>query len=328
MRILVVGGAGYIGSVMVEELVKGGDEVIIYDNLSRGHREALTPGATFVEGDLGDRSRVEEALRRHQVEAIMHFAAFALVGESMAHPEMYFENNVANTINLLSAALTVGVKKFVFSSSAATYGEPEHVPIAEADRQVPTNPYGQTKLMVEQILDWYATLSGLRYAALRYFNAAGASDLHGEDHDPETHLIPIVLQAALGIRDHVEIFGVDYPTPDGTCLRDYVHVIDLAQAHILALKALERQERLAFNLGNGNGFSVREVIETARRVTGREIKAVESPRRPGDPAALVASSERIKSELGWAPRHAALEDIVETAWRWHRKHPRGYGRQP
>jgi UDP-glucose 4-epimerase len=328
MRILVVGGAGYIGSVMVEELVKGGDEVIIYDNLSRGHREALTPGATFVEGDLGDRSRVEEALRRHQVEAIMHFAAFALVGESMAHPEMYFENNVANTINLLSAALTVGVKKFVFSSSAATYGEPEHVPIAEADRQVPTNPYGQTKLMVEQILDWYATLSGLRYAALRYFNAAGASDLHGEDHDPETHLIPIVLQAALGIRGHVEIFGVDYPTPDGTCLRDYVHVIDLAQAHILALKALERQERLAFNLGNGNGFSVREVIETARRVTGREIKAVESPRRPGDPAALVASSERIKSELGWAPRHAALEDIVETAWRWHRKHPRGYGRQP
>lgn len=324
MRIMVVGGAGYIGSVMVEELLKAGDEVVVYDNLSRGHRRAVSPEAAFVEGDLADRDRVEALLRQYAVEAIMHFAAYALVGESMTCPEVYFRNNVGNTLTLLAAALAAGVGKFVFSSTAATYGEPEQVPIQEMDRQVPTNPYGESKLMVEKILGWYSRLHGFRYASLRYFNASGASADHGEDHDPETHLIPLVLQVALGQRDHVEIYGADYPTPDGTCIRDYVHVVDLAQAHILALRALSEKESFVCNLGNGSGFSVREVIETARKVTGREIRAVESLRRAGDPASLVASSEKIKRELGWAPRYAALEDIIESAWRWHRDHPKGY----
>lgn len=323
MKVLVVGGAGYIGSITAERLIDQGVEVVVYDNLSTGHRWAVPKGALFVEGDLADSACLDRLFAKHNIYAVMHFAAHIVVSESMEAPARYFTNNVANVINLLNAMLQNGVMRFIFSSSAAVYGEPEFVPIPESAPLAPTNPYGETKVMVERILDWYSRLLGLRYASLRYFNAAGAYKNLGEDHHPETHLIPIVLQAALGTRDSVTIYGTDYPTPDGTCIRDYIHVADLAEAHILALKALDRGSRV-YNLGVGNGHSVREVIEMARAVSGRPIKVVEGPRRPGDPPALVASSQRAMAELGWRPTYSDLATIVRTAWEWHKEHLRGY----
>ncbi|MCR4418640.1 MAG: UDP-glucose 4-epimerase GalE [Clostridia bacterium] len=327
MRVLVTGGAGYIGSHTVKELLQEGYEVTVLDNLSRGHRAVarLLPGARFVWGDIDDRELVRELAQ--EVEAVLHFAAFSLVGESVSNPALYYENNVQKGLSLLRAVCEAGVRYFVFSSTAAVYGEPQQVPIEEDHSLVPTNPYGATKLALEEALRWYGAAYGVRYISLRYFNAAGADpegDL-GEDHRPETHLIPLVLQAALGVRSEVTIFGTDYPTPDGTCVRDYVHVSDLAAAHVLALKALEEGHPSAvYNLGSGRGFSVREVIEAARRVTGRDFPVVEGPRRPGDPAVLVASSRRIRQEVGWSPRHGDLEAIIRTAWAWHRRYPQGY----
>ena len=323
MRVLVAGGAGYIGSVTVELLLQSGLEVVVYDNLSTGHVQAVTKGATLVAGDLADKSLLSQTFARYGFDAVMHFAASILVGESMVDPAKYFSNNVANVITLLNVMLEHHVNKLVFSSSAAVYGDPETSPISESAPLQPNNPYGESKLIVERILGWYDRLLGLRYASLRYFNAAGAFRNYGEDHHPETHLIPIVLQAALGQRDQVMINGVDYPTSDGTCIRDYIHVIDLAQAHILALQKIEEGSQI-YNLGNGAGYSVREVIEVAREITGRPIKVVEGARRPGDMAVLVASSQRAVSELGWSPKCPALEDIVQSAWQWHKEHPRGY----
>jgi UDP-glucose 4-epimerase len=326
VRVLVTGGAGYIGSVVAEELLKAGHEVTVYDNLSRGHREAVPAGAELVVGELADRAALDLALASRGVEAVMHFAAFIEAGESMKAPEQFFRNNTANALTLLEAMLARGVGKFVFSSTAALFGNPERTPIKEDDALRPTNAYGESKLLVEQMLAWLNRIHGLRYAALRYFNAAGAANPDkGEDHQPETHIIPRVLKVALGEYPHVSIFGTDYPTADGTCVRDYIHVVDLATAHLLALDALSSQDRLIYNLGNGQGFSVREVIEVARRVTGREITVVEAERRPGDPAILVASSEKIQRELGWKPQFADLESIVASAWEWHSRHPRGYG---
>jgi UDP-glucose 4-epimerase len=324
MKVMVAGGAGYIGSVVAEELLEEGHSVLVVDDLSKGHREALPQAATFVEADLADAGGLPGLLTAHRIGAVMHFAADSLVEESVARPARYFRRNAVNTLNLLEAMLAVGVKRFVLSSTAAVYGEPKRVPIEEDDALAPTNPYGESKLMVERMLRWLDAAHGLRYASLRYFNAAGASRERGEDHRPETHLIPIVLQVALGQREQVEIYGDDYPTRDGTCIRDYIHVVDLAQAHILALEALDEGSRI-YNLGNGQGFTVREVIEASRRVTGHSIPAVEAARRSGDPAVLVASSRRISEELGWQPRFADLETIVATAWDWHHRHPRGYG---
>jgi len=323
MNILVVGGAGYIGSVTVEELVAAGERVIVYDSFIKGHRAAVHPKAILVEGDLADRARLEQVMRDHAVEAVMHFAAWSLVGESVQQPAAYYRNNVSNTLTLLEAMVTAGITRFVLSSTAAVYGEPKAIPITEDAPLQPTNPYGDTKLTIERMLHWFDQAYGLRYASLRYFNAAGASLHYGEDHDPETHLIPIVLQVALGQRSHVQIYGTDYPTRDGTCIRDYIHVTDLAQAHILALRALERGSCI-YNLGNGQGFTVREVIEVCQEVTGHFIPVVEASRRPGDPAVLVASSEKIRRELGWEPLYPALQAIVESAWRWHQAHPHGY----
>jgi UDP-glucose 4-epimerase len=323
MKVLVAGGAGYIGSVTVELLLQSGLEVVIYDNLSTGHPQAVAKGATLIEGDLADKGLLSRTFDRYGFDAVMHFAASILVGESMVDPAKYFTNNVANVITLLNVMLEHNVKKLVFSSSAAVYGEPDTVPISESAPLQPNNPYGETKLMVEKILGWYDLLLDLRYASLRYFNAAGASQALGEDHHPETHLIPIVLQVALGQRDQIVINGVDYPTPDGTCIRDYIHVVDLAQAHILALHHLDVGSQV-YNLGNGTGYSNREVIEVARTVTSRPIKVVEGPRRPGDMAVLVARSQRAASELGWEPKYSDLKDIVQSAWEWHKQHPQGY----
>jgi UDP-glucose 4-epimerase len=320
---MVAGGAGYIGSIVAEGLLEEGHAVLVVDDLSKGHREAVPQAATFVEADLADAAELPDLLEAHRVEAVMHFAADSLVGESMTEPARYFRRNVVNTLNLLEAMLAAGVGRFVLSSTAAVYGEPDRVPIEEDDDAAPTNPYGESKLMVERMLRWLDAAHGLRYASLRYFNAAGASRERGEDHRPETHLIPIVLQVALKQRERVEIYGDDYPTRDGTCIRDYIHVVDLAQAHILALEALDDGSRV-YNLGNGKGFTVREVIEAARRVTGHSIPAEKAARRPGDPAALVASSRRISRELGWQPRLSDLDTIVATAWDWHRSHPGGY----
>lgn len=314
MNILVTGGAGYIGSVTVEQLIAEGHKVTVFDSLYKGHAEAVHPDATFVQADLADKAAIAKALGDNQVEAVMHFAADSLVGESVQKPAKYFRNNVINTLNLLEAMQEAGVGRFVLSSTAAVYGEPESTPIKEDARLQPTNPYGESKLAVERFLPWYGGAYGLRWASLRYFNAAGASDNYGELHDPETHLIPIVLQAALGKRPYIEVFGDDYPTADGTCIRDYVHVIDLAAAHILALAALEQRESVIYNLGNGQGFSNQQVIEVAREVTGKQIPTKIGPRRPGDPAVLVASSERIRTELGWQPRYPGLGQIIETAW--------------
>lgn len=321
MRLLVTGGAGYIGSVCVEELVNAGHRVTVFDDLSEGHRSAVDPRAEFFHGSLLDESATRRLLEETGPDAVMHFAAKALVGESMANPEKYFRNNVAGGLNLLAAAHAVGVAKFIFSSTCATYGLPERVPMSEDLPQRPINPYGESKLMFEKTLRWFQQIHGLDFVALRYFNAAGASVRFGEHHRVETHLIPNLLKVALGESEHCEIYGTDYPTPDGTCVRDYIHIVDLAAAHILAL-APGRSG--FFNLGNGDGYSVREVIHTCELVTGRKIRALEKPRRPGDPAKLVASAERARSELGWTPKQPRLEDIVASAWQWHRGHPDGY----
>ncbi|MGQ9632514.1 MAG: UDP-glucose 4-epimerase GalE [bacterium] len=321
MRALVVGGAGYIGSVTTEVMIHEGIEVVVFDNLSRGHRSAVHPKAKFIRGDLSDKDGITRVLKSESIDSIVHFAAYSLVGESMEAPNMYFRNNVACTVNLLEAMREAGVKKIVFSSTAAVYGEPNEVPISEDAPTSPKNPYGASKLMIEEILRWNSVAYGVHYTALRYFNAAGASENFGEDHDPETHLIPLILDVALGKRDAVEIFGTDYPTPDGTAIRDYIHVVDLARAHVLALRDGRNG---TYNLGNGEGYSVREVVEAAERVTGRPIPTREIPRRPGDPAKLVASSKRIKEELGWKPQWPNLEDILNSAWEWRKRFPNGY----
>jgi len=318
MRILVTGGAGYIGSVVVEETLRAGHETIVYDSLVKGHREMVAPDATFVEGDLHDRPLLEKVFREHSVEAVIHMAAFSLVGESVTAPGKYYANNVTAGLSLVDAMCACDVSKIVFSSTAAVYGEPEKQPIEESDRTAPTNPYGDTKLAFEHALKAYEGAYGLQYASLRYFNAAGASERCGELHDPETHLIPIVLQAAAGERPQVEIYGDDYPTGDGTCVRDYIHVIDLARAHVKALEILDDRSAI-FNLGcGGDGYSVRQVIDAAERVTGKEIPFRISPRRPGDPAVLIASSEKIKTELGWEPELQDSDTIIESAWKWMR----------
>jgi UDP-glucose 4-epimerase len=316
MRVLVTGGAGYIGSVVTEELIKDGHRVVVYDNLSKGHRDAVVDGAHFIEGDLLNADHLRETLNENRIEAVIHMAAFSLVGESVQKPAKYYHNNVVAGLILLDAMRDCGVSRIVFSSTAATYGEPESQPIFESAPTNPTNPYGETKLAFERAMHWYEQAYGLRYASLRYFNAAGASEKCGEDHDPETHIIPITLQVAAGKRPHVEIFGDDYPTADGTCIRDYIHVIDLARAHILALGILGERSAI-YNLGcGGDGYSVRDVIDAARRITGKEIPVRMGPRRAGDPAVLIASSDKIKSELGWQPQFQDLGVIIESAWRW------------
>ncbi|MEA2572788.1 MAG: UDP-glucose 4-epimerase, partial [Chloroflexia bacterium] len=325
LSVLVTGGAGYIGSVAVEMLANAGYRVVVFDNLIKGHKGAVDPRATFVEGDIADLALLERTLKEQQVDAVMHFAAHSLVGESMENAVKYFTNNVTASVTLVEAMIRAGTKMLVFSSSAATYGMPRSSPIQETDATAPINPYGESKLLFEKMLRWFDEVHGVRFVSLRYFNAAGASEKFGEEHDPETHIIPIVLQVALGQRPHVQIFGGDYETPDGTAVRDYIHVIDLAQAHILALEWLAKGgESQVFNLGNGSGFSVKEVIETARKVTGHEIPAQIGPRRAGDPPVLVASSEAIISKLGWKPEYAGLEEIIGTAWKWHQSHPLGY----
>jgi len=327
MRILVTGGAGYIGSVVAEELLQAGHQVVVFDNLSRGHRQAVPKNAELVVGDLADRASLDQLLRSRPIDAVMHFAALIEAGESMKAPEEFFRNNTSNALTLLEAMLAARVKRFVFSSTAALFGNPERTPIEEDDPLHPTNAYGESKLLVERMLAWFHQIHGLRYASLRYFNAAGASRPdRGEAHQPETHLIPRVLQVALGRAQHVNIFGTDYPTPDGTCVRDYIHVSDLARAHLLAFEtlALERSSRLIYNLGNGQGFSVRQVVDVAREITGHPIPVIEAARRAGDPAVLIASSEKIRRDLGWQPRFPDLKTIVESAWQWHRRQPDGY----
>jgi len=327
VRVLVTGGAGYIGSVVTEELVSDGHEVVVYDNLVKGHRQAVVSGATFVEGDLLDGASLGRTLKDHRIEAVIHMAAYSLVGESCEQPTKYYQNNFVASLVLLDTMRECDVSRIVFSSTAATYGEPVSQPIEETAPNNPTNPYGETKLAFERAMDWYERAYGLRYVSLRYFNAAGASEKCGEDHDPESHIIPIALQAAAGKRPLVEIYGDDYPTPDGTCLRDYIHVIDLARAHILALGAMSDGSRI-YNLGcGGDGYSVREVIDTARQVTGKEIPVRIGPRRAGDPAILIASSDKIKRELGWQPKFQDLRVIIESAWRWMLAHPNGYSNE-
>ncbi len=321
-KIFVTGGAGYIGSICVEQLLNDGFEVSVFDNLTEGHKRAVDPRAEFFQGDLADRTVLGHAFGESRPDAVMHFAANALVGESMQNPSKYFRNNVCSGINLLDAAVEAGVKKFVFSSTCATFGIPDRMPLDETLPQIPINPYGESKLMFEQVLRWYEEIHGLSYVALRYFNAAGATEHYGEDHRIETHLIPNVLKVALGQKESVDIYGTDYPTPDGTCIRDYIHILDLAQAHILAVRSDKTAE---YNLGTGGGTSVKEVIETCRKVTGREIRAIEKPRRAGDPPRLVAASEKIKAELGWKPHFENILPIIESAWAWHLKNPGGYG---
>ncbi len=325
MHILVTGGAGYIGSHAVRLFLDRGHDVWVYDNLSAGHRAAVAAERLIV-GDLAESARLDQAVLEHRIDAVVHFAAFAYVGESVRDPGKYYQNNLVNTLSLMECLRRHRVSRFVFSSTCATYGIPERVPITEDEPQKPINPYGAGKLAVERALADYAHAYDWGYAALRYFNAAGASPdgKLGEDHDPETHLIPLVLQTILGRRDHVDIFGTDYPTPDGTCIRDYIHVDDLAEAHLLALERLEPGKGLRYNLGTGRGYSVREVIGVAEEIAGKPARYQEGPRRPGDPPALVASAEKIQRELGWKPRYTELRPIVETAWRWHRDHPRGY----
>jgi UDP-glucose-4-epimerase GalE len=325
MRILVTGGAGYIGSHAVRLFLARGHDVWVYDNLSYGHRAAV-PVERLVVGDLADVPQLDHLLLVRRIEAVVHFAGFTYVGESVREPAKYYQNNFVNTLNLMECLRRHGVGRFVFSSTCATYGIPEKVPITEDEPQKPINPYGRSKLFVERALADYADAYGWGYAALRYFNAAGASPdgTIGEDHDPETHIIPLVIQVALGQRPHIEIFGTDYPTPDGTCIRDYIHVDDLAEAHLLALEALAPGKQLRYNLGTGRGYSVREVIRLVEEVTGKKVPVKEGPRRPGDPPALVAASEKGQRELGWRPQYTELRPIVETAWNWHRSHPKGY----
>ncbi len=327
MAILVTGGAGYIGSHTAAELLAANEDVIILDNLEKGHRGAVK-GGKLCKGDLRDAEFLDSVFKENRIDEVIHFAAYSLVGESVTEPLKYYNNNMVSTLRLLDKMKEYGVKRLVFSSTAATYGEPENIPILETDRTFPTNPYGETKLSVEKVLKWADNAYGIKYVSLRYFNAAGAhiSGAIGEDHKPESHLIPIVLQAALGKRDAIQIFGDDYNTPDGSCIRDYIHVTDLAMAHILALKSLRNGgDSRIYNLGNGKGFSVKEVVSLARKVTGVNIKEVIAPRRAGDPAVLVASSDRIKDELKWEPKYDDLSTIIETAWKWHKDHPEGYG---
>ena len=323
MKILVTGGAGYIGSITVEQLIKAGEKVVVFDNLYQGHQAAVHPQAAFVKGDLADRAAIDAVMATHQPDAVMHFASHTLVGESMEHPFRYLGENITNGLNLLQSAVAHNVRRFILSSTANLFDDPERMPIDETERIVPGSPYGESKYVLERMLYWLDQIYDFRYAALRYFNAAGASAERGEDHDPEYHLIPIVLQVALGQREKVVIFGDNYPTRDGTCVRDYIHIIDLAQAHILALRALDQGSRV-YNLGNGRGFSVKEVIEVAREITGHPIPAEVGPARPGDPATLIASSDKIRSELGWTPQYANLQDIIGSAWQWHKTHPDGY----
>ena len=327
MAILVLGGAGYIGSHTALELVKAGNEVVIADNLVTGYRKAIPEGAKFYEGDLRDSDFLDNLFHQEKIDAVIHFAAYSLVGESVTNPLKYYDNNLYGTKVLLEAMVKNNVGKIVFSSTAATYGEPENIPILESDRTCPTNPYGETKLAMEKMFKWTAEAHGLRYVSLRYFNACGAdeSGTIGEAHNPESHLIPLILQVPNGKRETISIYGTDYDTPDGTCIRDYIHVTDLAQAHILAVQYLNNGgESDIFNLGNGVGYSVREVIETARKVTGHPIPATETSRRAGDPARLVASSEKAKKILVWKPVHDSLEEIIASAWNWHKNHPNGY----
>jgi len=323
MNILVTGGAGYIGSVATEELIRAGHDVVAYDNLLYGHRDAVHSTAHFEEGDLSDKGRLADVFEAFDFDAVMHFAAHSIVPFSMRAPLPFVRDNVTNAINLLEMMAAHEVNRFILSSTANVYGDPQRIPIAEDDALAPSSPYGESKLMIEKMLHWCEVRYGLRYASLRYFNAAGASDQFGEDHDPETHLIPLVLKVALGERDHLDIYGDDYPTRDGTCVRDYIHVVDLAQAHVLALQGLD-DKSCVYNLGNGQGFTVQEVVAAAREITGRPVPAEIAPRRPGDPATLVASSDRIRRELGWKPRYPDLHDIIESAWRWHHAHPSGY----
>jgi UDP-glucose 4-epimerase len=318
MKILVTGGAGYIGGTLTRLLLAEGHAVTVYDNLCHSKRLAVAPNAEFIEGEVADRALLEQTLRRGRFDGVMHFAALIEAGESMKRPEIYFRNNTAATLSLLEAMLFTGHDRLVFSSTAACYGEPESTPILEEAKLAPTNPYGESKLLVEQMLRWFNVSHGFKYASLRYFNVSGAIEGYGEAHEPESHLIPLILDVALGRRASIKIFGKDYPTKDGTCVRDYIHVRDLAEAHLLALGALsEDRSRLIYNIGNGQGFTVLEVIESVRRVTGRSIAVEECPRRPGDPAVLVASSAKIKAELGWKPKFADLDQIIASAWQWH-----------
>jgi UDP-glucose 4-epimerase len=326
MKLLVTGGAGYIGSVVADQLLAAGHQVVVIDDLSRGHRQAVPRGAKLLIADLADKQNLDALFRNEQFDGVLHFAAFIEAGESMKHPETFFRNNTANALSVLESMLAAGVKRFVFSSTAALYGNPVRSPIREEDTLRPTNAYGESKLLVERMLEWFHRIHGMRYASLRYFNAAGAaSPDRGEAHHPESHLVPRIMSVALGQQKHVEVFGTDYPTADGTCVRDYVHVADLATAHLLALDALDRSGQLIYNLGSGQGFTVRQVIDGVRRVTGRPIAVLESPRREGDPAELIASAEKIRKELQWKPKFGELETILESAWVWHKNHPDGYG---
>ncbi|MBM3858967.1 MAG: UDP-glucose 4-epimerase GalE [Verrucomicrobia bacterium] len=321
MRIFVTGGAGYIGSVCVEELLNARHQVCVYDNLSEGHRQAVDPRATFIEGDLSDRPFLFQTMERLRPDAVMHFAASAIVSDSMINPGKYFRNNVGNGVNLLEACVQSGVSKFIFSSTCAIFGMPSKVPIHEELPKQPVNPYGESKLMFERALEWVSRINKLTYVCLRYFNAAGASQRYGEHHWQETHLIPNVLKVALKLKPHVDVYGADYPTKDGTCIRDYVHILDLAQAHMLAL---ECDQSDVFNLGSGTGYSVLQIIETARQITGHSIPVVAKPPRPGDPPRLIADSRKIRKALGWEPRYDNIEAIIESAWNWQRAHPKGY----
>ena len=325
MKILVTGGAGYIGSITVERLIKSGAEVVVFDNLYQGHRDAVHPDAVFVQGDLADKTAIEAAIATHKPDGIMHFASYTLVGESVEKPFMYLRDNIVNGLNLIEAAVTHNVKGFILSSTANLFDDPERMPIDEDERIVPGSPYGESKFILERYLHWMDRLYGMRYTCLRYFNACGATETRGEDHTPETHLIPLVLQVALGQREKITIFGDDYGTPDGTCVRDYIHVVDLAEAHILAMKEiLNGGHSRKYNLGNGRGFSVKQVIDTAREITGHPIPAEIGPRRAGDPAILIASSETINHDLGWRPIYPNLRQIIEMAWQWHVANPHGY----
>jgi UDP-glucose 4-epimerase len=323
MNIFITGGAGYIGSATAEALLSAGHSVTVYDSLVTGHREAVPAGAEFIQADLGDSHSLALALTSQKFDAVMHFAAFIEAGESMKDPGKFLRNNLVNSLSLMDMAVRAGVGRFVFSSTAAVYQSSEE-PLSEESPIGPTNTYGYTKLAVEQSLDWYRQIHGLNFAALRYFNACGARPGHGEAHQPESHLIPRVIQVALGQAEAAYIFGTDYPTPDGTCIRDYIHILDLVSAHLLALEALDEHDKLIYNVGSGNGFSVREVIEATRQVSGVDIKVIEGPRRPGDSARLEASSEKIRRELGWKPQHDNMLDILGSAWEWHKNNPKGY----
>ncbi len=323
MKVLVTGGAGYIGSVTVEQLIKAGHQVAVFDNLSQGHRGAIHVDAEFIAGDLANRDGIDNAITGFRPDAVMHFAAKSLVGESMQFPFLYLGDNVRNGLNLLESVVEHGIQKFILSSTANLFDEPETIPIDEQERIVPGSPYGESKYILERMLHWLDRTGKLRFAALRYFNAAGATQSRGEDHDPETHLIPLVLQVALGQREDIKVFGDDYETPDGTCVRDYIHVADLAQAHRLALHAIDYTSQV-YNLGNGLGFSVQQVLNAAREITGHSIPSEVVGRRPGDVATLVAASDKVRSDLGWIPEHPEISQIIESAWRWHSDHPHGY----